>query len=195
MTVTIKGKDIHPGLAKGKMINAIRIAARFLEKLPMNARPETTEGDQGFLHPVKMQYAEVSEVKLDMIVRDFKVDGLKHLEDIAKTVAKETEKDFSGSQINIEIREQYRNMVSMLEKDPRVVGYAKEAMEQCGIKPKFFQARGGTDGSKLSYRGLLTPDFPVGTQAVHSKQEWVCLEEMAMTADVVKQLIKIWATS
>ncbi len=193
MTITIKGRNIHPGLAKGKMINALRVATRFLEKLPMDSTPETTEGYEGFLHPLKMKCEEISDAKIEMLVRDFKVDGLTRLEDIAKKAAKETEKDFPGSEIHIEIREQYRNMVYQLEKDPRVVGYAQEAMKQCGMEPKFLPARGGTDGSRLSYRGLLTPDFPVGTQAVHSKQEWVCLEEMETTADIIKQLIKIWA--
>jgi len=195
MTVTIKGRDIHPGQAKNKMVNAIWVAKAFLDRLPKNARPETTEGYEGYLHPQKIKCEEVSEAKIELLVRDFKVEGLKHFEDLTKKAAKEAEAEFPGSQISIEIREQYRNMIYQLEKDPRVVGYAEKAMEDCGLKVKFVPARGGTDGSQLSYRGLLTPDLPAGCQAVHSKQEWACLEDMATTGDVVKQIIKTWATS
>lgn len=195
MTVTIKGRNIHPGQAKDKMINAIWVATSFLDKLPKNSRPENTDGYEGFLHPLKINCDTVSEAKIELIVRDFKIEGLKHFEDISYKAAEETEKEFPGSEINITIKEQYRNMIYELDKDPRVVGYIEKAMEDCGIEPKFIAARGGTDGSQLSYRGLLTPDLPAGCQSVHSKQEWACLEDMGTTADIVKQIIKTWATS
>lgn len=193
LTVNIKGLDIHPGQAKDKMINSLRIAARFIEKLPMDARPETTEKRQGFLHPISIT-GEVSETKLGMLVRDFTVDGLKKFEAIAKKTADEVTKEFKGSSITMEIKEQYRNMKYELDKDPRVVNFAMQAMEECtGKKPHLDQARGGTDGSRLSYRGLLCPDIPNGMYAVHGKCEWVCLEEMGYNADVLKQLLSIWA--
>ena len=191
MTVTITGRDIHPGYAKDKMVNAIRAAATFVEKLPMDKRPETTEDRQGFLHPIKVD-ADVTGAKIGLLVRDFKVEGLKVLEDIAHGVADEVATKYKGVEIKFDIKEQYRNMRYELDKDPRIVSYAQEAMKNCGINPKFSQARGGTDGSQLSYRGLLTPDLPVGYYAFHSKCEWICLEEMIQAADIVKEIISVW---
>ena len=191
MTITITGKDIHPGYAKDKMVSAIRVAATLVEKLPMDKRPETTSDRQGFLHPVKVD-ADVTQAKIGCLVRDFKVEGLKVLEDIAYKIIKEVSEQYKGVQIKTEIKEQYRNMRYELDKDPRIVSYAEEAMKNCDINPKFSQARGGTDGSQLSYRGLLTPDLPVGYYAFHSKYEWVCLEEMLQAADVVKEIIHVW---
>ncbi len=194
MTVEVKGKDIHPGYAKDKMISAIRVASRFIEKLPMDKRPETTENRQGFLHPVKIE-GGVTNVTINMLVRDFAVEGLKVLEDIAKKVAEDTKKEFPGSEIIISIKEQYRNMGYELNKDPRVVGNAVKAMKAYGIEPKMSVARGGTDGSRLSYRGLLTPDIPAGFYAPHGKMEWVCLEDMCNSAKVVRHIIATWSNS
>jgi len=191
MTVTITGRDIHPGYAKDKMVSAIRVAATFVEKLPTDKRPETTEGRQGFIHPVKVD-ASVTEAKIGCLLRDFKVEGLTVLEDIARGIADEVSTKYKGAEIKIETKAQYRNMRYELDKDPRIVEYAQEAMKNCGINPQFSQARGGTDGSQLSYRGLLTPDLPVGYYAFHSKCEWVCLEEMLQTADIIKEMIHVW---
>jgi len=192
LTVTITGREFHPGHSKDKMVSAIRLVAKFLEKLPMDARPETTEKRQGFLHPTKIE-GGVTTSKITFLVRDFTVDGLKKFENIAKKIADDLLKEFPVADIKFEIKEQYRNMVYELEKDPRVVAYAAKASEECGIKPEFSQARGGTDGSRLSYRGLLAPDMPCGMYAYHSKNEWACLEDMAQDADIVKQIISIWA--
>ncbi len=192
MTVEIKGKDIHPGYAKDKMINAVRVASRFIEKLPMDKRPETTEERQGFLHPMKIE-GGVTSVKISTLVRDFAVEGLKTLEETARKIAADTQKEFPGSEIIISIKDQYRNMRYELDKDKRVVDYAVKAMKACGVDPKMSVARGGTDGSRLSYRGLLTPDIPAGFYAFHSKMEWVCLDEMADDAKVVRHLIATWA--
>jgi tripeptide aminopeptidase len=192
LTVNIKGRDIHPGYAKDKMVNAIRVASTFISKLPMEARPETTEKRLGFLHPISMN-GDVSSMKIGMLVRDFTVEGLEKFQAIAKKVADETMREHQGSEIHLEIKEQYRNMKYELDKDKRIVDYAWKAMENCGYKPEMGQARGGTDGSKLSYRGLLTPDLPVGFYAFHSKTEWVCLEEMVQCADLLKELVSVWA--
>lgn len=192
LTVNIKGRDIHPGYAKDKMVNAIRVASTFISKLPMDARPETTEKRLGFLHPIKID-GDVSSVKIGMLVRDFTVEGLEKFQAIAKKVADETMQEHHGAEIHMEIKEQYRNMKYELDRDKRIVDYAWKAMENCGYKPEMGQARGGTDGSKLSYRGLLTPDLPVGFYAFHSKAEWVCLEEMVQSAEVLKELVSVWA--
>ena len=191
MTVTIRGRDIHPGYAKNKMINAVRVAATFIEKLPVDKRPETTEDRQGFIHPLKIE-GDVTEAKFGSLIRDFKVEGLTELQAIANKVAQEVSQQYKGVEIKIDIKEQYRNMRYELDKDPRIVSYAQEAMKNCGITPKFSQARGGTDGSQLSYRGLLTPDLPVGYYAFHSKCEWVCFEEMIQTSDIIKEMITVW---
>ena len=192
MTVEVKGKDIHPGYAKNKMISAIRVAARFIEKLPMDKRPETTEERQGFLHPTKIE-GGVTSATIGMLVRDFAVEGLDTLENIAKKVAEDTQKEFPGSEIIISVKKQYRNMGYELDKDPRVVAKAVKAMKAYGIDPKMSVARGGTDGSRLSYRGLLTPDIPAGFYAPHGKMEWVCLDEMCNSAKVLRYIITTWA--
>ena len=191
MTVTVTGREIHPGYAKDKMVNSIRVASRFIEKLPVDKRPETTEDRQGFIHPVKFD-GEVDKTKVTCLLRDFKVEGLTELEAIARKIAKEVASEYKGSEINIEIKEQYRNMKYELDKDPRVVANAQKAFENCGIKPEFGKARGGTDGSRLSYRGLLTPDIPAGFYAFHSKAEFVCLEEMVDSTVIVKEIISVW---
>ncbi|MCX6113494.1 MAG: peptidase T [Proteobacteria bacterium] len=184
------GRDIHPGQAKDKMINSIRIASRFIEKHPLNERPETTEKRDGFIHPVKID-GGTKETKLTCIIRDFSTEKLKDRVERMKTLAQTVAKEFKG-EVRIEIKEQYRNMKLELDKDPRVVGYIKDAFEMTGIKPVFGLARGGTDGSRLSYRGLLTPDLAIGCYGVHSNGEWVVLEEMEETAQIVRNLIRRW---
>lgn len=191
MTVHIKGRDIHPGYAKDKMISAIRVATTFISKLPVDARPETTEKRQGFIHPVKID-GGVNEVTIGALIRDFTVEGLHKFEAIAKKVADETMKAHPGSVITIEIKEQYRNMGFEIDKDPRIVKHAWQAMENCGITPEMGQARGGTDGARLSYRGLLTPDFPACFYSPHSIYEWVCFDEMIQVTAVIKEVINLW---
>jgi tripeptide aminopeptidase len=190
MTLSFKGKNIHPGQAKDKMINAIRIASRFIEKLPMNERPETTEDRNGFVHPVKIE-GEVSDVKLTCIMRDFSIDILKDREQRIIKLAESIAKEFK-SEVSIDIKEQYRNMKYELDKDPRVVNYMKDAFEMTGLKPVFKPARGGTDGARLSYRGLLTPDMAAGYYGIHAYVEWAVLEEMEETAQIVRNIIRRW---
>lgn len=193
MTVTIRGKDIHPGYAKNKMINSVRIASRFVERLPIDKRPETTEDREGFLHPIKLE-AGVDKASITILVRSFDVEGLKDLTKIAEKLAKEIQSEFNGSEIKLSIKEQYRNMRYELDKNPKVVANAVTAFKNCNVEPKFGKARGGTDGSRLSYRGLLCPDIPAGFYAFHSKAEFVCLEEMGASADIAKELISVWAS-
>jgi tripeptide aminopeptidase len=190
--VRIIGRDVHPGYAKGKMINAGRVAARFIEGIPMGMSPECTEGREGFLHPVKME-ANTSEATLSYIVRDFEVEGLERLETYMRTLAKSLEREFDGLRIEIEIKEQYRNMVYDLEKEPRAVELALEAVKQAGVEPKLLSIRGGTDGSRLSAMGLPTPNIFAGGVNFHSKFEWVAVTAMVKATETVLNLVKLWA--
>jgi tripeptide aminopeptidase len=193
MNISFIGKNIHPGQAKGKMVNAIRAASKFVEKMPFDESPETTEERQGFVHPTKME-GDVSKVNLTCIVRDFTMEGLEDRSKRMKKLAETAAEEF-GALADVKIKEQYRNMKYKLDDDPRVVNYIKEAMEMSGIKPILKVARGGTDGSRLSYRGLLSPDISVGYYGIHSRLEWVCLEDMMQTSIIVRNLVKRWAKS
>ncbi len=190
MHVVISGKNIHPGQAKDKMVNAIRAAARFIERTPIDERPETTEERQGFIHPTKID-GDVNKASITCIVRDFTMEGLEERSRRMKDLAESSAAEF-GAVADVTIKEQYRNMKYKLDDDPRVVNYIREAMEMSGIEPVLKVARGGTDGSRLSYRGLLTPDISVGYYGIHSRLEWVCLEDMEQTSIVVRNLVKRW---
>jgi tripeptide aminopeptidase len=192
MTIHFKGISIHPGEAKNKMINALRIAARFIEKLPLKERPETTENRQGFFHPTGIQ-GDVAGAKLVCIVRDFTVQGLKNRTKKIAKLAKSVCAEFKGSECTIDVKEQYMNMKYKLDDDPRVVGYLKDAFKMTGLKPVIKPVRGGTDGARLSYRGLLAPDLAAGYYGMHGLREWACLEEMEETAQIVRNLISRWA--
>lgn len=190
MTLSFKGNNTHPGQAKDKMINSLRMASNFIERLPKNERPETTENREGFFHPLKIE-GETSETKVVGLVRDFSVEVLKERGRAVKALAEKVASEFKGK-VEIDLKEQYRNMKYELDKDPRVVGYMKDAFEMTGLRTVLKPARGGTDGSRLSYRGLLTPDMAVGYYAMHSVREWVVLEEMEETAKIVRNLIRRW---
>lgn len=192
ITVKCTGLDIHPGVAKDQMINSVRVASAFIEALPLNKRPETTEGREGFIHPMHIE-GNTSETTIKGIVRDFTVEGLEKLEEIAKNTGKEIEKKFKGSKIELEFKKQYRNLKYKLDEEPRCVEYLIKAISEAGLEPKSEPARGGTDGSQLSYRGLLTPNFFSGMYAVHGTREWVCLEHMSKACEVLRNLVKLWA--
>jgi len=191
MTVHFKGRDIHPGQAKDKMINSMRIASVFIDKLPMNERPETTENRNGFIHPIKID-GTPEQTTITCLMRDFSVETLKDREQRMMKLAEGVAKEFKG-EVKIDIKEQYRNMKQELDKDPRVVGYMKDAFNMTGLNPEFKPARGGTDGSRLSYRGLLTPDMAIGYYGMHAYGEWVVLEEMEETSQIVRNLIRRWS--
>jgi tripeptide aminopeptidase len=188
----ITGRDVHPGYAKGKMINASRVAARFIETIPMGMSPECTEKREGFLHPIKME-ANTSEATISYIVRDFEVEGLERLEAYLRAVAESLEREFEGCKIEIEIKEQYRNMVYDLEKEPRAIELALEAVKQSGIEARLLSIRGGTDGSRLSAMGLPTPNIFAGGVNFHSKFEWVAVRAMVKATETVLNLVKLWA--
>ncbi|MFA4973617.1 MAG: peptidase T [bacterium] len=188
--VTITGADVHPGYAKGKMVNALRAGSDFIMALPANRTPETTEKREGYLHPITMS-GNVSEAKIHFLVRDFTVDGLEELETVFKHAASYVSRKH-GAKIDVEIKESYRNMKYAIDRDPKVVSYAEEAIRRTGIAPRRNSIRGGTDGARLSFEGLLTPNLFDGSMNYHSKKEWVPLEWMEKSVETILNVTDIW---
>jgi tripeptide aminopeptidase len=190
-TIHITGVSAHPGFAKGKIEHAIKIAARIVDRLPKDMAPETTEGREGFLHPIKIEGA-LEEATLDYIVRDFTEAGLKDKEALLERTVRDVMKDFPRSTYRIEFREQYRNMKVVLDKHPEIVKYAMEAIERAALKPVLSSIRGGTDGSRLSFMGLPCPNIFAGEHAFHSRLEWVSAQDMEAAVRTIVNLAEIW---
>ncbi len=191
-TVTITGKNIHPGFAKGRMINAIRLAGQFIERIPWHTlAPETTEGRVGFLHPYVIE-GGVPEVKIKVLLRSFVTKELADQANILRNIAATLMAEFPGASIKIDVTEQYRNMLEYLAKDPRAVKLAEQAVKNAGMTPRFQSIRGGTDGSKLSEKGLPTPNLSVGMHNFHSPLEFACLEQMENAVKVLVELAQLW---
>jgi tripeptide aminopeptidase len=191
--VTITGVNIHPSIAKGRMINAIRLAAMFLDRLPQRTlSPETTADRQGFIHPLTID-GGVGEVKINFILRDFDTAQLAVEADLLREIGRQVEREFPGAKVRVETRKQYRNMRDGITKEPRAVRYAAEAVRRAGLEPKFKIIRGGTDGAQLTEKGLPTPNLSTGEHNPHSPLEWTCLEEMEAAVRVVLELVQVWA--
>ncbi|MAT16106.1 MAG: peptidase T [Planctomyces sp.] len=192
--VTIRGINIHPSIGKGKMVNAIRYMAQFLDRLPRESdSPETTEDRQGFLHPYHMT-GTVAETSVEIILRDFETDKLKSYAELLHQIAHELKAREPRLEIDIQIIEQYRNMREGLAKEPRALEKAVSALEALGQNPELSIIRGGTDGSVLTAKGLPTPNLSSGQHNPHSPLEWASLEEMEEAVEVVVQLAKLWGT-
>jgi tripeptide aminopeptidase len=191
-TVEIIGLDVHPGYAKGKMVNAVRAASMLVEALPKNALPETTEGREPYLHPYQIQ-GDVSKTVIKFLVRAFTSEELKGLERVLEQRAKDVQNAFPGLKVAIKVEESYKNMKEKLDEDPRVVDFALEAARMAQIEPKRKAIRGGTDGARLCFMGLLTPNLFAGGQNFHSVQEWVSLEWMVKSVEMLLCLLKVWA--
>jgi len=192
VTIKFHGKNIHPGYAKGKMINAVKIAASFIESLPKEKlSPETTEKREGYVHCVSVN-ANEELATLKFIIRDFKTPKLKEYEDFLKGLAEKAVQIFPGSRLDFEITEQYRNMKEILDQHPMVVDYAVEAMRRLNIKPIMQPIRGGTDGARLSFMGLPTPNIFAGEHSFHSKLEWVAIQDMETAVRVIVEICKVW---
>lgn len=190
--ITIEGVSTHPGYAKGKMENAIKIASEIISSLPKEyLAPEVTEGRQGFVHPVKLE-AELEKAKIYLIIRDFDTKKLKEHEDVLEQIVKQVLSTYPGSNYTFSVSEQYRNMKEILIDHPQVTQYAELAMIEAGIKPNKGLIRGGTDGSKLSFMGLPCPNLFAGEQAIHSKKEWVSEQDMQKAAEVIVRICQIW---
>ncbi len=192
VSLTIHGVSTHPGFAKGKLENAMKIAGDILAALPKDTlSPETTEGMEGFIHPTQISGIQES-VKLDFIIRDFTVAGLHEKETFLQNIVNQTLVNYPNSRVDFKVIEQYRNMKEVLVNHPQVVDFALEAIEQAGLKAEKRSIRGGTDGSRLSFMGLPCPNIFAGEHAFHSKLEWVSVQDMEKATQVIINLVQIW---
>jgi tripeptide aminopeptidase len=191
-TVFIDGVSAHPGFAKGKMENAIKIAARIVDALPKDTcTPETTEGREGFLHPHGLE-AALGRATLKFIVRDFSEAGLSDKAALLERTVKDVLRDYPRSTYRLEIKQQYRNMKEVLDKHPQIVDNAMEAVRRAGLTPVTGSIRGGTDGSRLSFMGLPCPNIFAGEHAFHSTLEWVSRQDMEVAVRTIVHLAALW---
>jgi tripeptide aminopeptidase len=192
VTITIHGVSAHPGYAKGKMVNALKIASEFIDALPKEEwSPETTEDKQGYVHPLHME-GIAEKVTMQFIVRDFITANLKAHEDKLKAILEEVLQNHPKAHADFVVKEQYRNMREILDQHPQVMAYAAEAMTRAGVQPETMLVRGGTDGSRLSFMGLPCPNLFTGEMAIHSKHEYVSVQDMNKAVDTIIQLVQVW---
>jgi len=190
--ITVNGVSAHPGFAKGKMENALKIASRIVAKFPDKLSPEHTEDKAGFIHPMHIE-GNLETATIKIIIRDFSEAGLKRHANTLQKIVDGVLKNFPNASANVAITEQYRNMGKVLRRYPQVVNYAVEALQRAGFeKPLKRSIRGGTDGSRLSFMGLPCPNIFAGEHAFHSKQEWVSVQDMEKAAETIVHLAQIW---
>ena len=190
MTLTFIGFNTHPGYARDRMINSIKVAADFLQQLPREMSPERTDGYEGFVHPYVLQGGG-EKTTVRFIVRDFKTAALKEKEALLERLAREAASRH-GARVEMKIEEQYRNMREVLDRHPHVLEYAREAIRRAGMTVHERPIRGGTDGSKLSFMGLPTPNIFAGEHNFHSRLEWVSAQDMEKAVEVIVNLARIW---
>ncbi|MGC4034515.1 MAG: peptidase T [Chitinophagaceae bacterium] len=191
-TITFHGVSAHPGYAKDKLVNAMKVAGTFIDLLPKNEfAPEATDGRDGFVHPVHIDgIAEM--VKIEFIIRDFETKKLKQHYDRLTEIAKTAVEKYPGSSFHIDVREQYRNMKEVIAQYPQIGEYIEEAMIRSGISFHKESARGGTDGSRLSFMGLPCPDIFTGEMAFHGKHEYVSIQDMQKSVETLVNLVQVW---
>ena len=191
--ITIHGVIIHPGYAKDKLVNALKIAGEILARLPKTElSPETTEGRQGFIHPIRVE-GIAEKCTIEFIIRDFVTSGLKAKEDFLKELVAMVMENHPQASFDFKVNEQYRNMKEVLDQHPQVVDYAKEAIKRAGFADiKMESIRGGTDGSRLSFMGLPSPNLFAGMQYIHSKKEFVSVQDMNKAVETIVHLVTIW---
>lgn len=191
--LVLHGVITHPGYAKGKMVNALKIAADVLASLPrVELSPETTEGSQGFIHPVRFD-GIAEKATIDFIIRDFVTEGLKKKEEFLMSLVEMVMDNYPAGRFEFNVQEQYRNMKEVLDKNPQVVEYAKEAIARSGLQLKMESIRGGTDGSRLSFMGLPCPNLFTGMHGIHSKLEFISVRDMNKAVETIVHLAKIWS--
>jgi len=192
MTITFEGFNTHPGFGKGKLINSIKIAGDFLSRLPKDRlSPETTEKREGFVHPYVVD-AAVEKTSVKFLIRDFVTAELKTKEAFLEKLAKETVAAWPGAAVVCKVDESYRNMKEVLDKYPQVVENAREAVRRAGLELREAAIRGGTDGSRLSFMGLPTPNVFAGEHNFHSRLEWISVQDMEKAVEVIVNLAKVW---
>ena len=192
ITITFRGFNTHPGYAKGHMVNAIKLAARFIERLPGDRlSPETTAGRDGFVHPYVVD-AGVDRTSVKLLVRDFKTSGLAEKEAWLQGLAAEVVSGVPGAAFEAVVEESYRNMREVIDQYPLVVEYAREGIARAGLQVRERPIRGGTDGSRLSFMGLPTPNIFAGEQNFHSRLEWVSVQDMEKAVEVIVAVAKVW---
>ncbi len=190
--IEIGGVSAHPGYAKGKMENAIKIASDIVAALPKDhLTPETTTGKQGFIHPTKIE-GSLEHASIGFILRDFDSALLTEKATILRGIMEKVMLNYPHSKAELTIKEQYRNMKVMLDKYPQVIDYAMKATKQVGLIPKLGSIRGGTDGSRLSFMGLPCPNLFAGEQAIHSRHEFVSVQDMEKTVEMIVALCAVW---
>lgn len=190
--IKIQGVNAHPGFAKGKMENALKIAGEIVAQLPKNRlSPETTADREGFVHPTSM-IAHNETAEINFIIRDFTTEKLQSHEAELKAIGEKVLTSYPYSKMEFVVKEQYRNMKVVLDKHPEIVAYAKEAIEKAGIRPICSSIRGGTDGSRLSFMGLPCPNIFAGEHAFHSKHEWATVQDMKKAVETIVNLCQIW---
>ena len=192
ISITFRGFNTHPGFAKGRMVNATKLAAKFIERLPADRlSPETTEALAGFVHPYVVQ-AGVDRTTVKLLVRDFVTAGLQEKEAWLVSLAREVVEGVAGASVESLVEESYRNMREVLDHHPLVVDCAREAIRRTGIEVRERAIRGGTDGSRLSFMGLPTPNIFAGEQNFHSRLEWVSVQDMEKAVEVIVALAQVW---
>ena len=191
VTIEIAGVAMHPGYAKGKMENAIKAASDIIARLPRDIAPETTEGHQGFIHPVDIS-GSMESARLQLIIRDFTEAGLKEKEDLLEKITRDVMATYPGSRHTFTVKHQYRNMKDVLDLNPEIMENLEEAVRRVGLEPVRHSIRGGTDGSRLSFMGLPCPNIYTGGHAYHSPLEWVSVQDMEKSVETIVALVKVW---
>jgi tripeptide aminopeptidase len=195
MTVTFQGFNTHPGYGKGRLVNAIKVAADFIDRLPKDRlSPETTDEYDGYVHPYVMD-ASVERTSVKLLIRDFRTESLKEKEAMLDTLARGVADSWPGASVETSVQESYRNMREVLDRHPEAVEHARAAIQRAGIEPRARPIRGGTDGARLSFMGLPTPNLFAGQHNFHSRLEWVSAQDMAMAAEVIVHLCQVWEES
>ncbi len=189
--ITVHGRNIHPGTAKNIMVNSIRVIADIITRTPRDMAPETTEGYEPYIHPHLLEGDEARST-LKFLLRDFETEGLKRQEEILRNIIAEVQRLHPKARIELQIIESYRNMRDGLTKDPRILECMWEATQRAGIEPKWVPIRGGTDGSRLTEKGLPTPNIFTGGQNYHGPTEWLSVAGMEKSLETVLNLVRIW---
>ncbi len=192
VTLTFHGVNVHPGYGKNMLVNALKIAAAFIESLPKDSlSPETTEKREGYVHPHSIS-GGVEKATIKLLIRDFTIEGLKNKENFFKKAAQKVLEKYPSATMDFQVQKSYLNMKYKLDEQPKVTNFALKAVERAGIKPVLNIIRGGTDGAMLSYKGLLTPNIFTGGHNFHSKLEWISVEDMLKASETIIHLVQIW---